>query len=84
MPNYLKRLKLIPSQSPESNLELEELEERRREGELLSGGRGEDPLGRGTSSPKVEGPRLQIVPTTRSTKAWLNIQLVSKNLLSCL
>ena len=35
--------------------------------------RGGDPLGRETPSPKVEGPRLQIVPTTRSTKAWLNI-----------
>ena len=47
MPNYLKRLKLIPSQSPESNLELEELEERKREGELLPGGEGGRPTWKG-------------------------------------
>ena len=47
MPNYLKRLKLILSQSPESNLELEELEERKREGELLPGGEGGRPTWKG-------------------------------------
>ena len=83
-PKLSEKLNPISSQGTESSLELEELEERRREGELLPGGRGEDPLGRGTPIPKVEGPRLQIVPTTRSTKAWLNIQLVSKNPVSCL
>ena len=42
-----KKLNLISSQSPESNLELEELEERRREGELLPGGEGGRPTWKG-------------------------------------
>ena len=43
----IKRLKLTSSQGPESNLELEELEERRREGELLPGGEGGRPTWKG-------------------------------------